>query len=89
MSNEMIIEALEYANSNKLKAMCTEVVSDPSDERNEIAGMNDLNNAKVLVIVGALNQMLKAKIRLVQLKGARLIIVNNPEDRFNRFADES
>ncbi|RKY55377.1 MAG: hypothetical protein DRP93_03425, partial [Candidatus Neomarinimicrobiota bacterium] len=89
MSNEMITEALEYANSNKLKAMCTEVVSDPSDKRNEIAGMDDLNNAKVLVIVGALNQMLKAKIRLVQLKGARLIIVNNPEDRFNRFADES
>ncbi|MCD6447083.1 MAG: FAD-dependent oxidoreductase, partial [Candidatus Marinimicrobia bacterium] len=89
MSNEMITDALEYADLNKMKVLCTEISEDPGDKRNEIAQMNNLNNAEILVIIGALNQTLKAKIRLAQLKGARLIIVNNPEDRFNRFADES
>jgi len=89
MSNDMIKESLEYANINKLKVLCTEIAKDPGDNRNEIAGMKDINNADTLVLVGALNQMLKAKVRIAQLKGARLIVVNNPEDRFNHFADES
>ena len=89
MSNDMIKKSLEYADINKLKVLCTEVAKDPSDNRNEIAGMKDINNAENLVLVGALNQMLKAKVRIAQLKGARLIVVNNPEDRFNHFADES
>ena len=72
-----------------MKVLCTEVSEDPGDKGNEIARMNDLENAEIVVIVGALNQMLKAKARTAQLNGARLIVVDNPEDRFNRFADES
>jgi len=89
MSNDMIEEALVYAKDKGLEVVSCELKADPGDDRNEIANMADLSTAENVVIVGALNQMLKAKARIAQLNGARLIVVDNPEDRFNRFADES
>jgi hypothetical protein len=74
---------------NELYAVCSEFVEDPSDNRDEIADMHDLDTADTIVLVGVLNTMLKARARAAQLKGARLIIVGNPDDRYNRYADES
>ncbi|MEA2077902.1 MAG: FAD-dependent oxidoreductase [Candidatus Marinimicrobia bacterium] len=87
MSNEMIKESLEYADKNALKAVCVEVSADPGDARKEIATMKDLENAETIILIGTLNQMLKAKARSAQLKGTRMIVVDDPDDRFNRYAD--
>jgi formate dehydrogenase major subunit len=89
MSDELIETALDYADANELYAVCSEFVEDPSDCRDEIADMNDLDTADTIVLVGNLNTMLKARARAAQLKGARLIIVGNPGDRYNRYADEA
>jgi formate dehydrogenase major subunit len=89
MSDELIEEALDFADKKELYALCSEYVEDPSDYRDEIANMKDLDSADTIVLIGALNQMLKARARAAQLKGARMIVVANFSDRFNRYADES
>lgn len=87
MSDEMIEAALEYADKNELYALCSEFTEDPADERDENADMKDLEAAEVIVLVGEVNQMLKARARTAQLKGAKLVVVNDVNDRFNAYAD--
>ena len=84
MSNEMIAEALDYAKAKGLDVVSCELKADPCKA---LAEMADLEEAEALVLVGPLNQMIKAKARSLQLKGAKMIVVNELDDRFNRLAD--
>jgi ferredoxin len=84
MSNEMIEAALAYAKDKGLEVVSCELTADPCEA---YAERKDLDEAEALVLVGPLNQMIKAKARSLQLKGAKLIVVNDTDDRFNRLAD--
>ena len=84
MSNDMIADALAYAKDKGLDVVSCEFKDDPCEK---IAGLKDLADAEALVLVGTLNQMIKAKARSYQLKGAKLIVVNDTDDRFNGLAD--
>ena len=84
MSNEMVEEALDYAKARGLEVVSCELTVDPIET---YAERKDLEEAEALVLVGPLNQMIKAKARSLQLKGAKLIVVNDTDDRFNRLAD--
>lgn len=84
MSNDMIEKALAYAKDKGLEVVSCELKADPCEAYAEI---KDLDEAEALVLVGPLNQMIKAKAKSLQLKGAKLIVVNNTDDRFNRLAD--
>lgn len=84
MSNEMIEEALVYAKDRGLELVSCELKDDPCEA---YANSSDLEDAEVFVLVGELNQMIKAKVRSLQLQGAKLIVVNETDDRFNRLAD--
>ncbi len=88
MSNDMIDAALAFAREHHLDCVSTEVVPDPWDEfPGRHADMADIGRADTLVLAGKNNQVLKARARLAQLKGARLIVIDDPGDPYNRFAD--
>jgi len=84
MSNDTIQSAIDYAKARGLKTVSCELRDDPCQA---YANLADLKNAEVLVLVGELNQMIKAKAKSLQLKGAKLIVVNDTDNRFNRLAD--
>ncbi|MCK4812789.1 MAG: FAD-dependent oxidoreductase [Candidatus Marinimicrobia bacterium] len=89
MTNEMVAEAIEFAKAKQLKYVCTESVTDPGDSQSLHANMSDLNSADILVLFGPLNEMLKARARLTQKNGAKLIIIKNISEQYNYFADET
>jgi formate dehydrogenase major subunit len=89
MSDEMIEEALDFARSEGIPAVCTEFAPDVFDGNSErIADMKDIARADMIAIAGPVNQMLKARVRLSQLRrGSKLILLDPPADHFRRFAD--
>ena len=87
MSNDMIENALSFAKDRNIEVVSAEFILDPSDKSKDLARLKDLHEAEVMVLVGPLNQMIKAKARSLQLKGAKMIVVNELDDRFNRLAD--
>ncbi|MBW6458218.1 MAG: 4Fe-4S binding protein, partial [FCB group bacterium] len=89
MTDEMIEAALDFAHAAGIPAVCTEFTPDPFDERPErIADMGDIDAADTIVVAGSINQMLRARARLAQLRnGTTLILLDPPADHYRRFAD--
>lgn len=90
MSNEMLREALNFAADKNLPCISCEFIGDPSDKAENsirIATMRDLDAADEIILIGSLNQMLQARARLAQLRGAGLILIRPPQGAYRRFAD--
>lgn len=48
----------------------------------------ELDKANNIIIIGEISHTIRTLCRIAQRKGARLILVNPPEAKFNNFADE-
>ncbi|MDD4961885.1 MAG: FAD-dependent oxidoreductase [Candidatus Marinimicrobia bacterium] len=90
MPDILLRDALDFAREKGFSCAATEFIEDPSDRpeyASRIAGMEDLDYADEILLIGGLNQMLRARARSAQLRGARLLLIAPPPGAFRRFAD--